>query len=118
MPELRSGPRQGRLKSRRLADISTPVQPLEEAQDLIIAKRSGRNVCRGKGNAAALEKGNSRGRGRGRADRNLDPNLEACKIQIQVPVEKVVVMEGASGEKVGAEEEATTSPIPDRVSLS
>lgn len=142
MPELRSGPRQGRLKSRNLDDIPTSSQPFEEAADCTppAENRSGRRVGagRGRGNGAAVARGRSiaQGRpaagGRGRGVRVIDLDPEPCKVQNQTlvggaqdpalnqavgcPVDKAAVMEGGSVEKVvGAEEEATTSPIPDRV---
>ncbi|CAA6667158.1 unnamed protein product [Spirodela intermedia] len=142
MPELRSGPRQGRLKSRKLDDIPTSSQPFEEPADCTPAEnRSGRRggAGRGRGNGAvargrSIAQGRPAAGGRGRGVRVIDLDPEPCKVQNQTlvggaqdpalnqaagcPVDKPAGMEGGSVEKVvGAEEEATTSPIPDRVQV-
>ncbi|CAA6658571.1 unnamed protein product [Spirodela intermedia] len=143
MPELRSGTRQGRVKSKRVDDAPQP-QPIEQAENFALpaSNRIGRRVGagRGRGNGAAVAKGPAAakvrtigGRGSGIRVIDLDPDrpcevLPAVPIQIaQDPVvnqtavhppDKIVVMEEGSPEKVvAAEEEATTAPVPDRVQV-
>lgn len=141
MPELRSGTRQGRAKSKRVDDTPQP-QPIEQAANFALPanNRTGRRVGvgRGRGNGAAVANGPAAakvrtigGRGSGIRVIDLDPDrpcevLPGAPIQIAQdpianqaavhPADKIVVMEGGSPDKVvAAEEEATTAPIPDRV---
>ncbi|MQM12203.1 hypothetical protein Taro_045119 [Colocasia esculenta] len=143
MPELRSGPRQGRVKSKRLDDIPQQ-QAVEQAENLVLpaTNRTGRRVGvgRGRGNVATVAKGPSTlvrpavgGRGRGIRVIDLDPD-QPCGVfpgapfeiaqdpilnqAAERPVDRVVAMEGGSAEKlVAAEEETTAAPVPDRVQV-
>ncbi|RZR74680.1 hypothetical protein BHM03_00041240 [Ensete ventricosum] len=146
MPELRSGARQGRLRSKKLEDIPVPPQPLGQAENPILPAPNRRRGGAGRGRgskAAAVAKGPSAaparptfgGRGRGIALIDLDPD-QPCEILpraaaggavaggaqdfiLNQAAEGVAVkaMAGASAEKVlGAEDESTTAPVPERVS--
>lgn len=143
MPELRSGARQARLRSKRLDDLQPSAQQVDQAENWVLPaqNRPGRRVGtgRGRGNAGAVAKGPS-GRqgaaGRGRGVRLIDLDLEQpCEVLPEAAVggaggaedpglvrpervaDKNLVMEGGgSAEKlVGAEEEASATPVPERV---
>ncbi|CAL9134111.1 unnamed protein product [Musa textilis] len=147
MPELHSGARQGRLRSKKLEDIPVPPQPLGQAENPILPAPNRRRGGAGRGRgskAAAIAKGPSvaparptfGGRGRGIALIDLDPD-QPCEILpraaaggavaggaqdliLNHAAEGVAVkaMNGASAEKVlGAEDESTTAPVPERVQL-
>ncbi|CAL9156486.1 unnamed protein product, partial [Musa hybrid cultivar] len=147
MPELRSGARQGRLRSKKLEDIPVPPQPFGQAENPILPAPNRRRGGAGRGRgskAAAVAKGPSvaparptfGGRGRGIALIDLDPD-QPCEILpraaaggavaggaqdfiLNQAAEGVAVkaMDGASAEKVlGAEDESTTAPVPERVQV-
>lgn len=145
MPELRSGARQARLKSKKLDDIPPASQPFEQAENwLPTPNRTGRRTGAGRGrgaNAATVAKGPAAtpvrptvaGRGKGIRVIDLDPD-QPCEalpgaaaggIQdfflnqaAEVAADKDLVMEGGSAEKlVGAEDEPTTTPVPERVTF-
>lgn len=135
MPELRSGAR----RSKRLDDLQPPPQPADQVENWLLPaqnrtrRRAGGG--RGRGNAAAVGKPGiptrptAAGRGRGIRLIDLDPepcdNLpEAAPLRAAEPVynpvevvaDKDIAMEGGSAEKLmGVEEEATTTPVPERV---
>lgn len=138
MPELRSGAR----RSKRLGDLQPAPLPADQGENIAqpAPTRGRRRVGggRGRGNATTVAKGPSpavptrrtaAGRGRGVRLINLDP--EPCEVvpdpdalgapeplRVEAAANNKVVMEGGSADKVvGAEEEATTTPIPERVSL-
>lgn len=142
MPELRSGAR----RSKRLDDLQPSPQPGDQAENWLLPaqNRPRRRVGGGRGrgcNATALAKGPSAaigtrpaaaGRGRGIRLIDLDPeppcevHPEAGALGVAEPAfnrvdavaDKEVAMEGGSGEKiVGAEEEAGTTPVPERVAF-
>lgn len=144
MPELRSGARQGRLKSKKLEDIPALPQPQAENPVLPAPNRRRGGAARGRGAkaAAAVAKGPPAapvrltvgGRGKGIKLIDLDPDLPcqvlpgaaavggAQDIILKQAVEGVagkdLAMDGRSAEKaVGAEDEATTAPVPERVCL-
>nr|DAD42071.1 TPA_asm: hypothetical protein HUJ06_000301 [Nelumbo nucifera] len=142
MPELRSGARQARLRSKRLDDLQPSSQHPDQAENCALPapNRTGRRVGAGRGrgcNATAVAKGPSGATparaipaGRGRANRliDLDPEAphevlpEAAKLAINQAEgvgDKDLAMEGGSAEKlVGVEEEACTDPVPERVCTS
>lgn len=139
MPELRSGAR----RSKRLGDLQPAPLPVDQGENCAqpAPTRARRRVGGGRGrggNATAVAKGPSpavptrrtaAGRGRGVRLINLDP--EPCEglpdpvalgapepLRVEAVANNNIVMEGGSADKVvGAEEEATTTPIPERVSL-
>ncbi|KAA3472768.1 Casein kinase I-like protein [Gossypium australe] len=135
MPELRSGAR----RSKRLGDLEPPSQRVVQAENWVLPaqNRSRRRVGgRGRGNAVGVAKGPSpavptrpRAAGRGRGIRLTDFDPELCQVlpeaaplaaaepvfnQAEVVANKDIAMEGGSGDKiVGAEEEASTTPVPE-----
>ncbi|KAG5583356.1 hypothetical protein H5410_053983 [Solanum commersonii] len=142
MPELRSGAR----RSKRLGDLQPAPQPVGHEENLALptqnrTRRRGGGGGRGRGNATAIGKGPSgtRGRpsgaGRGRGIRliDLDPEPlceglpQAAPVGVAEPAfnrvdgaaDKNIAMDGGgSPDKVmGVEEEAGTTPVPDRVQV-
>ncbi|KAK6942000.1 Protein kinase domain [Dillenia turbinata] len=139
MPELRSGAR----RSKRLDDLQPSPQPVVQAENrpLPTQNRTRRRAGgRGRGaNATTVAKGPSpvlqtRATGRGRGIRliDLDPELpcdvlpetvaaeraEPAYNRVEGVAEKDILMEGGSVEKImGVEEEAGTTPVPDRVQV-
>lgn len=141
MPELRSGAR----RSKRLGDLQPGPLPVDQGENWAqpAQNRTRRRVGgRGRGgNATAVGKASSpavptrrTAAGRGRGARLIDLDPEPCEVlpepvalgapePIYNPIEVVannnIVMEGGSADKVaaGAEEEATTTPVPERVYL-
>lgn len=140
MPELRSGAR----RSKRLDDIQPNPQPIDQGENWVLPpqNRTRRRVGggRGRGNATALAKAPSpavparptaAGRGRGIRVINLDPEpcealpeagagalaaVEPAYNRLEVVADKDIAMEGGSAEKiVGVEEEASNTPVPERV---
>ncbi|KAJ4792429.1 casein kinase I [Rhynchospora pubera] len=124
MPELRRGVRQARLKSKRETELQVDLPPPTNN------RRRGGGTGRGRGTrakgtaaqqaAAVRQKGGATGRGRTIPviDLESDKNLEAVPGAADGVEGKPVGMEGGSGEKmVGAEEEGTTPPVPDRVQV-
>lgn len=142
MPELRSGVRQARLRSKRIDDI--PPQPSTFQQPEIPVQptpaRGGRRggAGRGRGRAAAVARVTAvpvrptvAGRGRGVRLIDLDPD-QPCEnlpgpaagiakrpilnLGAEGQVDKNMAMNGVSAEKLaGAEDE--TAPMPERVCL-
>lgn len=136
MPELRSGAR----RSKRLDDLQPP-QPVDQAENWVLPaqNRTRRRVGgRGRGNAAAVAKGPSpavptrpTAAGRGRGIRLIDLDPEPCQVlpeaaplaaaepalnRVEVVADKDIAMEGGSADKImGVEEEASTTPVPERV---
>lgn len=137
MPELRSGAR----RSKRLDDLQPAPQLVNQTDNCAqpAQNRTRRRVGggRGRGNAA-VAKGRSPGAparpttaGRGRGVRLIDLDPEPCQVlpeaapfpvtdpafnRVEVVADKDITMEGGSGDKaVGVEEEATTTPVPERV---
>ena len=136
MPELRSGAR----RSKRLDDLQPP-QPIDEEDNWVLPaqNRTRRRVGgRGRGNAAGVAKGPSSAvptrptaAGRGRGVRLIDLDPEPCPVlpeagplaaaepafnRVEVVADKDIAMEGGSPDKiVGVEEEASTTPVPERV---
>lgn len=125
MPELRSGAR----RSKRLGDL----QPANQEDNLVVpAQNRSRRRGRGRGNAAAVAKAptptrpTAGGGGRGIRLIDLDPE-PPCEILPQADIgagrpafnrtaDKEIAMEGGSADKVmGVEEEASTTPVPERV---
>ncbi|XXG42646.1 hypothetical protein AAC387_Pa01g2872 [Persea americana] len=146
MPELRSGTRQARLRSKRLDDLQPSPQPIDQAENWVLPhqNRAGRRVGTGRGrgsNAAAVAKGplatpaRQGAAGRGRGVRLIDLDLEQpCEvipeaavggaedpglIRVERVADKNLVMEGGgSAEKlIGADEEAGATPVPERVQV-
>ncbi|KAJ9695657.1 hypothetical protein PVL29_010906 [Vitis rotundifolia] len=142
MPELRSGPR----RSKRLDDLQPSPQAGDQAENWLLPaqNRPRRRVGGGRGrgcNATPLAKGPSAaiatrpaaaGRGRGIRLIDLDPeppcevHPEAGALGVAEPAfnrvdavaDKEIAMEGGSAEKIiGAEEEASTTPVPERVQV-
>ncbi|KAJ3698816.1 hypothetical protein LUZ61_002521 [Rhynchospora tenuis] len=124
MPELRSGVRQARLKSKRETELQVDLPPPTNNRRRGGGTGRGRGT-RAKGTAAqqaapVRQKGGATGRGRAIPviDLESDKNLEAVPGAADGVEGKPVGMEGGSGEKmVGAEEEGTTPPVPDRVQV-
>lgn len=140
MPELRSGAR----RSKRLGDLHpAPETANQEEKFLAPAQTRTRRRGRGRGNAAAVAKGPSAatptrptaaGRGRGVRLIDLDPEPprevlpETVGLGAAEPVfnrvedivaDKEIAMEGGSGDKIMAvEEDASATPVPDRVNSS
>ena len=136
MPELRSGAR----RSKRLDDLQPP-QPIDEEDNWVLPaqNRTRRRVGgRGRGNAAGVAKGPSSAvptrptaAGRGRGIRLIDLDPEPCQVppaaaplavdepalnRVEVVADKDIMMEGGGADKlVGVEEEASTTPVPERV---
>ncbi|OIT04408.1 PREDICTED: casein kinase 1-like protein HD16 [Nicotiana attenuata] len=141
MPELRSGAR----RSKRLGDLQPAPEPSGQEENWVLPTQNrGRRRGgggRGRGNATAVAKGPSAatrarpgGAGRGRGIRLIDLDPEPpCEVLPQaVPVgvaepalnraegaaDKNIAMEGGSRDKImGVEEEASTTPVPDRVQV-
>lgn len=139
MPELRSGAR----RSKRLDNLQPSPLPFEQPEDCVLPaqtrtrRRGGGGGGRGRGsNASAVGKGRTpatraTGAGRGRGIRIIDLDPEPCEAipevaalgaaepafnQVEVVGEKDIAMEGGSADKaMGVEEEASTTPVPDRV---
>lgn len=141
MPELRSGAR----RSKRVDDLYPTPQPIDQGENWLLPaqnrtrRRVGAGRGRGGGNAAAVAKGTSpaiptrpTAAGRGRGVRLIDLDPEPCEVlpeavalrvaaeplinQVEVVADIGVGMEGGSAEKVnGVEEEASTTPVPERV---
>ncbi|KAK4413104.1 Casein kinase-like protein HD16 [Sesamum alatum] len=138
MPELRSGAR----RSKRLSDLQPAPQATNQEENFLApAQNKTRRRGRGRGNATAVAKGPSAatptrptaaGRGRGIRLINLDPE-PPCEVLPQVVgigagelgfnriegvADKEIAMDGRSGDKVmGVEEEASTTPVPNRVQV-
>jgi hypothetical protein len=118
MPELRSAARQGRLPSNNRPE----QQPLPAANN---RRQPRRGAGRGTGKAASpaqtRARRGGRGRGRGSPVINLEPIQPISRAQdpalnCEGQDRKELRMEGESAEKiVGAEDDATTMPIPERV---
>ncbi|KAL5720561.1 Casein kinase 1-like protein hd16 [Ranunculus cassubicifolius] len=140
MPELRSGTRQARLRTQKLVDIQPSIQPLDQVENVVLPtqNRTGRRggAGRGRGNATAVGRGPSArptAAGRGRGVRIVDLDLEVPREtlpeavagvaglalnRVEIVGDKDLVMEGRSAEKVvAAEEDPTTAPVPERVSV-
>lgn len=138
MPELRSGAR----RSKRLDNLQATPQPIEQAENWALPAQNRtrkRGGGRGRGNATGVAKGRSpavatrqAGTGRGRGIRFIDLDPEPCEVapeavgvgvaadpaynRVEVVGDKDVAMEGGSAEKIiGVEEEASTTPVPDKV---
>lgn len=139
MPELRSGARQARLRSKRLdelqppAELGQPANPVPPPQN-----RTGRRAGTGRGRAAAKggpsnarQTAAGRGRGGGRVigldleqpcevprEQAIGGADEARAARQEAPLNKNLVMEGGSADKLaGPEEEASATPVPERVGL-
>ncbi|XLR69360.1 hypothetical protein S83_020032 [Arachis hypogaea] len=142
MPELRSGAR----RSKRLGDLQPGPLPVDQGENWVqpAQNRTRRRVGGGRGrggNATAVGKGPSpavptrrTAAGRGRGARLIDLDPEPCEAlpepvglrapepvynQVEVVANNNIVMEGGSADKVagGAEEEASTTPVPERVQV-
>lgn len=140
MPELRSGAR----RSKRVDDLYPTQQPVDQGDNWLLPaqnrtrRRVGGGRGRGGGNATGVAKGPSlaaptrpTAAGRGRGIRLIDLDPEPCEVlpeavavgtgepphnQVEVVADIGVGMEGGSGDKVNAvEEEASTTPVPERV---
>lgn len=139
MPELRSGAR----RSKRLGDLQPGPLPVDQEENWAQPEqnRTRRRVGGGRGrggNATGVGKGSSPAvptrrpaAGRGRGARLIDLDPEPCEVlpvpvalraqepvynHLEVVANNNIVMEGGSGDKVAvAEEEATTTPVPERV---
>lgn len=136
MPELRSGAR----RSKRLGDLQPAPKPVDPVENCVLPaqNRTRRRVGggRARGGNATLTKGPlavtpvRAGRGRGVRLIDLDPEPpcqvlpEPVAIGVGEPVanrvaevaDRDVAMEAGSADKLGVEEEASTTPVPDRVS--
>ncbi|KAI6673558.1 hypothetical protein NL676_001464 [Syzygium grande] len=134
MPELRSGAR----RSKRLDNTQPNPQQIDQADNWALptqnkTRRRG-GGGRGRGNATAVGRGRATGAGRGRGIRFIDLDPEPCGVvpevaalgaaadpafnRVEVVGEKDIAMEGGSAEKVlGVEEEASTTPVPERVQV-
>ncbi|KAK1263860.1 Casein kinase I isoform delta-like [Acorus gramineus] len=138
MPELRSGARQARLRSKRLEDIvATPQQQqaLEQAENIALPanNRGGRRGGGGRGRGANKGPSAARPSGRGRGgvrliDLDPDQPLEVLPTgggaqdqalnQVEGVVGQPVVMEGGSAEKImGVEDDTSTAPVPEKVQV-
>ena len=126
MPELRSGVRQSRLKSRKAEylDVQDPAENLAVAAPTVAGKRGrgrgGRGGGRGRGRAG--------GRGRGVPVIDLDPDqpfevLPGAGVgggavggpqRIEEFADKAVKMDGVSPDKIGGGED-DASPVPEKV---
>ncbi|CAA0837516.1 Protein kinase family protein [Striga hermonthica] len=138
MPELRSGAR----RSKRLVDLQPAPQPANQEENFVTpAQNRTRRRGRGRGNAAAVGKGPSAatparptaaGRGRGLRLIDLDPEPpcealpqavgvgagEPAFNRVEGVADKEIPMDGGSADKVmGVEEEAGTTPVPERVQV-
>ncbi|KAG8367995.1 hypothetical protein BUALT_Bualt16G0130600 [Buddleja alternifolia] len=138
MPELRSGAR----RSKRLGDLHPAPQTANQEEKFVAPaqNRTGRRG-RGRGNAAAIAKGPSAATlarptagGRGRGARLIDLDQEPPREVLPQTVglgaaepafniiegigDKEIAMDGGSGDKlIGVEEEASTTPVPERVQV-
>ena len=140
MPELRSGAR----RSKRLGDLQPGPQPVDQGENWAepAQNRTRRRVGGGRGrggNATGLGKGSSpavptrrTAAGRGRGARLIDLDPQPCDLlpepvalraqepvynNVEVVANNNIAMEGGSGDKgVAAEEDASTTPVPERVS--
>ena len=141
MPELRSGAR----RSKRLGDLQPAAQPAFQEENWLVQQPTQnrtrrRGGGRGRGNAAAVAKGPSAatparpaaaGRGRGIRLIDLDPEppcevlpqavapgaVEPALNRVEGAADKDIAMDGGSADKIlGAEEETSTTPVPERVS--
>ncbi|KAK9128442.1 hypothetical protein Syun_017239 [Stephania yunnanensis] len=145
MPELRSGARQTRLRSKRLDDLQPSTQPFDQQENFALPARNkaGRRAAGGRGrgcsfpavakaSATARRRPSAAGRGRGVRILKLDPELplkvhpEVVGGGAQVPAfnpvqglgNKDMVLVGGSADKmIVVEDEATTTPVPDRVQV-
>ncbi|XP_065623989.1 casein kinase 1-like protein HD16 [Quercus suber] len=140
MPELRSGAR----RSKRVDDLYPAPQPIDQGDNwLLPAQNRTRRRAAGRGRAggnAALAKGPSpavltrpTAAARGRGIRLIDLDPEPCEVlpeavalgaaeplynQVEVVADIDIGMEGGSADKVmGVEEEASTTPVPERVKV-
>lgn len=137
MPELRSGAR----RSKRLDDLQPPPQPVDQTENWLLPaqNRTRRRVGggRGRGNATAVAKPGIPTRptaaGRGRGIRLIDLDPEPCEVlpeaaalvaaepvynPLEVVADKDIAMEGGSADKIlGVEEEASATPVPERVQV-
>jgi len=139
MPELRSGAR----RSKRLGDLQPGPLPVEQGENWAqpAQNRTRRRVGGGRGrggNATAVGKGPSpavptrrTAAGRGRGARLIDLDPEPCEVlpepvalgapepvynHVEVVANNNIAMEGGSADKVAvAEEEPSTTPVPERV---
>lgn len=126
MPELRSGVRQARLKSKRETELQVDNLP-PPTNNRRRGGGTGRGRGRGRGTqakgtpaqqAAPVRQKGATGRGRAIPviDLESDKNLEAVPVAADGVAGKPVGMEGGSGAKVVAgEEEGSAPPVPDRV---
>ena len=116
MPELRSGTRQARGKAKRVEEVAL-LQPIEQAQNFPLPASNNRTVRRvgggrGRGNGTQTAKIRPiAGRGNGIKVIDLDPD-RPCEVLPEAPIQ---IAPDPADKVVAAEEEATTSPIPDRV---
>ena len=141
MPELRSSTRQAHLRSKKLDDLQPgepPAKPVPPAPQRA-AKRAPTRAARGRKGAAgrgAPPAPNPRRKGVEIADLEADPacedppkaakGLEVAAVAApknlpskKVPEVGVPKMDGESAEKiVGAEDESTATPVPERVLLA
>ncbi|KAL3623816.1 hypothetical protein CASFOL_032632 [Castilleja foliolosa] len=137
MPELRSGTR----RSKRLGDLHPgPETAGQEEKNIEPAQATIRRRGRGRGNATALARGASAAKparqtaaGRGRGVRLIDLDPEpACEAipqtvglgavqpafnRVEGIPDKKIAMEGGSGDKIVAEEDTSTTPVPERVQV-
>ncbi|WVZ04957.1 hypothetical protein V8G54_018303 [Vigna mungo] len=141
MPELRSGAR----RSKRLGDLQTGPLTVEQGENWAqpAQNRTRRRVGGGRGrggNATAVGKGPSpavptrrTAAGRGRGARLIDLDPEPCEVlpepvalgapepiynHVEVVANNNIAMEGGSADKVAvAEEEPSTTPVPERVQV-
>lgn len=141
MPELRSGAR----RSKRLGDLQPSPLPIDQGENWAqpAQNRTRRRVGGGRGrggNATAVGKGPSpavptrrTAAGRGRGARLIDLDPEPCAVlpepaalgapepvynnHVEVVANNNIAMEGGSADKVAAaaEEEPSTTPVPERV---
>jgi len=142
MPELRSGVRRARLRSSKLEDVqaaeqvAAPVLPAPRGRG---GRRGGRAAGRGNKKAAVAGRGRPASKARGKGievvDFQTDEPLQdlpeavageavAGTAQQDLALIKVADrvakfnMEGASGDRLAAaEDEATTTPVPERVQV-
>lgn len=134
MPELRSGAR----RSKRLGDLQPAPQAVDQVDNWLLnsQNKTRRRAGRGRGGNAPVAKGPSAatpvrptagGKGRGIRLVDLDPvpPRELLPEAIALGVREAVLnrarvaniaMEGGSADKMmGVEEEASTIPVPERV---
>lgn len=116
MPELRSAARQARLQSNNQPEQQTPPPANNKRQP---RRGAGRGV--GKAAAPAQTRARRGGRGRGNPVINLVPVQPISRAQDpaldrESQERKELRMEGESPEKIiGAEDDASTVPVPERV---